>query len=340
MTDLVLRPSDAENLAGQDTGREHLSHSSISTQLNCLRRYEFDKVQRLQTISRPRPLSLGSAFQHAIEHQDPNAGAKLLRDETSVFSQQDEDRLQIEEATVIAAARLYLSRWPASEHETREYEYRVRLRSPWTGRPSNTFDLLGYADGVVDCGSWLELIENKFVGQISEVSVKKLPLDRQVALACYGLWRATGKTVRKVRYRFTRKPTIRQKKGETVAQFVERLTADYADPERRDFYSHEEQLFRSDEDLLRVEAELWTWADELRKARARGFYPRNTSHCSDFGGCPYIPLCVGDPDARSLYQTRPCSACGGQDLGTTDGPDGSPLPVVCGACTPLPAVAA
>lgn len=305
MTEIAtLRPSDATNLAGQDTGREHLSHSSITTLANCARRYEFHYVDRLETISRPRPLGMGSAFQKAIERQDPKAGAALLREGVQIFGQDDEDRLRIEEATVEAAAKLYLTRWPADDREQREYEYRVRLRSPYTGRPSNTFDLLGYADGVIDCGSHLELIENKFVGQISEVGVRKLPLDRQVSLACYGLRRATGKTVRTVHYRFTRKPTIRQKKGETLEQYLDRLRADYADPERRDFYSHGETLFRTADDLLRIEQELWNWADELRSARARGFFGRNTSHCGDFGGCPFLAICVGDPDAQSLYRVR------------------------------------
>lgn len=305
MTGLVLRPSDAENLGGADTGREHLSHSSVSTQLNCLRRYEFERVERLQLVSRPRPLGMGAAFQKAIEMQDPAAGAELVREGVRVLNQSDEDKLRIEEATVQAAARLYLDRWPADQREQREVEYRVRLRSPWTGRPSNTFDLLGYADGVVDCGDWLELVENKLVGQITEVGVRKLTLDRQVSLACYGLWRATGKTVRKVHYRFTRKPSIKPKQNETINQFCQRLAGDYQDPARRDFYSHPEDLFRTDEDLLRIEAELWDWADQLRQARRRAFYSRNTSHCSDYGGCPFIPLCVGDPDAMSLYQVRP-----------------------------------
>lgn len=303
MTGLELRPSDAINYAGQDTGREHLSHSMLTTLLNCARRFDFQYVQRLETLSRPRPLGMGAAYQKCIELQDPTVGGEMVREGVRVMSQDDEDKLQVEEAIVEAAARLYLSLWPATPAEQREVEFRVRLRSPWTGRPSNTFDLLGYADAVVDHGDWLELIENKFVGQINEVSIRKLVLDRQISLECYGLWRATGKKVRKIDYRYVRKPTIRQKKTETIDEFRERVTADYQ--ERPDFYSHQEDVFRTDEDLLRVETELWTWAEQLRQARRHGFFPRNSSHCSDFGGCPFLALCVGDPDASSLYRERP-----------------------------------
>jgi hypothetical protein len=307
-----LRPSDAVNLAGQNTGREHLSHSGLALQLACLQKHHFHYGERLQLIEGPRALGMGKAFQKAIELQDPDAGATALRDATPAgYDQAAIDRLRIEEATVRAAAALYLRRWPAPVDgaETREFEYRVRLRNPWTGHYSQTFDLLGYADGVTDAGAYWELIENKFVGRIDAVTIRKLKLDRQVSLACYGLWRATGKPVRVVRYRFVKKPSIKpwkatkNKPAETTDEFIERLTADYE--KRTDFYSHPEDLFRDEADLLRMEQELWVWADELRAARRRDLFPRNTSHCSDYGGCQFIPLCVGDPDARSLYRVRP-----------------------------------
>lgn len=315
---LDLRPADRVNLAGEeDTGRGHLSHSSISTQLNCLKRWDWHYNQRLQLIEGPRALGLGKAFQKSIELQDPEAGVRMLEEAAPVpRSQEAEDRLAIESAMVRGGSKLYMERWPAPNNEAREFHYRVRLRSPWTGRPSMTFDLLGYADGVEDFGDYLELTENKFVGDISALGVRKLPLDRQVGLACYGLWRATGKPVRQVRYRYVRKLSIKPKKGrenkagvrvgaETIAEYCARVEADYADPERRDFYSHEEVLFREPKDLLLLEAELWDWAEQLRNAKARDFFSRNTSHCHDYGGCPFIPLCVGDPDAMSLYQVRP-----------------------------------
>jgi hypothetical protein len=308
-----LRPSDVENLAGRDTGRDHLSHSSLNTLLACRQRFFYDKVERLELIEGPRALGLGRAFQKAIELQDPDAGAQALIDAAPGFRDQDaEDKLRIEAATVRAASRLYLDRWPLGDtREVREYEYRVRLRNPWTGHYSRTFDLLGYADGVIDQGGYLELVENKFVGQMDQLTIRKLNLDRQIALACYGLWRATGKPVRRVHYRLTRKPSIKPRKetkskpAETADEYIARLEADYSDPERRDFYSHEELLFRSDDDLLRVEQEVWIWADVLRQARRRGAWDRDTSRCADWGGCSYLPLCLGDPDARSLYRVRP-----------------------------------
>lgn len=330
--DFELRPSDGVNLADEripcpeclgaleaderpcgvcrargsvskPTGRDHLSNSSISTQLSCLKKFDWHYMHRLELLERPRPLGMGAAFQRGIELSDPAAGLPLLRQGRSLVTQEDEDKLSVDEAIVRAAATLYLDRFGTPAEEAREVEYRVRLRSPWTGRPSMTYDLLGYADGVLEAPEWLELVENKLVGKLDGVSLRKLPLDRQVGLGCYGLWRAKAKPVRVVHYRFTKKPSIRQRQKESVAEFCERVAADYE--ERPDFYSHEETLFRSDADLLQIEAELWDWADQLRSAKKRDFYARNTSTCHEYGGCQFIPLCVGDEDARALYRERP-----------------------------------
>jgi hypothetical protein len=155
---------------------------------------------------------------------------------------------------------------------------------------------------IVDHGAYLELIEDKLVGRIDPVSVKKVKLDRQVGLESYALWRITGKPVRVIRYRWVKKPSIKQRQSESVEEFIARLTSDYR--ERPDFYTHEEQTFRSDDDLLLLEAELWEYAEQRRQAVHSGVWPRNTSSCSDYGGCPFIPLCVGDPDAKHLYRRK------------------------------------
>jgi hypothetical protein len=49
---------------------------------------------------------------------------------------------------------------------------------------------------------------------------------------------------------------------------------------------------------------LWEWADQLRHAKRHGVYPRNTSSCGDYGGCQFLDLCAGDPDAMSLFRRR------------------------------------
>lgn len=297
-----LIESDATNLAGEDTGRAHLSASQVSTLLACPQKYAYSYEEGIEPIAIRPALSLGKAFQRAIEMDDPETGVRAIWAEREYTSQDEIDQIEKDSTIVAAAAQLYLSRYPVTENSQKEYEYRVRLRNPWTGRYSNTFDLLGYADEIAEEDGELVLIENKFVGQISEVSIRRLPLDRQISLAAYGIWRATGREVSKVRYRFTRKPSIRQKKGESVGDFCMRVERDYFD--RPDFYCEEQVIYRDQSQLARIEAELWEWAEQVRAARKRHLFVRNTSACTDFGGCEFLPLCLGDQDAPSLYREK------------------------------------
>ena len=300
---LTLRPSDALNLIGQDDaalGREHLSHTTLSLLLNCQRKYQFAKVDRLEPIEVKQSLQLGKAFHVGVEHDSPKVAAEYLMENAPEPRDQDEyDKQRISAHTVGAAVAAYRRTWGDKDAGEPEYGYRIRLRNPWTGHYSRSFDLLGYADRVIENDKNITLIENKFVGRLDETTIRKLKLDRQISLTCYGLWRATGKPVDVVDYRYVRKPSIRQKSGESVDDFIERLHADYES--RPEFYLHAEALARDTRDLLAIEAELWAWADQLRHARHRHFFPRNTSHCSDYGGCQYLPLCLGDSDARSRY---------------------------------------
>jgi hypothetical protein len=158
-------------------------------------------------------------------------------------------------------------------------------------------------DGLIDHGPYWELIEYKLVGRIDSNDVKRIVLDRQVGLEAYAVWRMTGKPVRKIRKRWMKKPSIRQKQNETVDDFCARVIQDYQD--RPEFYAHEETTFRTDEDLLLLERELWDWAEQRRDAKGRDFYARNTGACGDYGGCQFIDLCAGDPDAMSLYRIKP-----------------------------------
>lgn len=302
-------PEERRKLLGgpldRELGRDHLSHSSIGTYLNCGQKFDFGYERRLSLIQTPAPLDMGRAFQAAVVANDPELGMQMLIDDRQVFDEKAGEKTQIEAMTVGAAARHYLDRYGPPTGEG-EFPYRVRLRNPWTGAYSRTFDLLGYADEFDPDGEdGPELVENKLVGKVDPKTVQRLPLDRQIALSCYGIWRATGHIVRKVRYRWTRKPSIKQRQNERLDEFLKRLEADYADPERGDFYGHEEVLWRTTEDLVRIEAELWDWAEQLRNARKRRLWARDTSRCAEYGGCAFLPICTGDPDAAHLYRVKP-----------------------------------
>jgi hypothetical protein len=286
------------------TGRKTLSHSSIGTQLACLRRFGYAYEDRLELIARPAALSLGAAFAKAIEHGDPGIGMQALAAEREVHDQEDQDRLAKDMAVVGGAAKAYLDRYgrDTDPRVSTEYEYLVRLRNPETGHGSNTFDLHGRADGVIDHGDFLELIEDKLVGALTAQMVKRVRLDRQVSLESYALWRITGKPVRKIRYRHTRKPSIKQRQNESVDDFCQRVLEDYE--ARPDFYLHEETTYRDADDLLLIEQELWSWAKQRREAMRDSIWPRNVASCDDYGGCAYLVPPALHRSAPTRWTTR------------------------------------
>lgn len=306
----VLRPPEAINLAGQETGRDHLSNSSLNTFLACQQRFAFHYEQRLDPAVTAEPLAMGRAFALVLEHGDPEVGYRHLIEQATEQADKaagnpwvvlpDTEQVEIQATIVREASRAYLDRY--GRHEAREVELRCRIRNPKAGgRYSLTHDLLCRVDAVSDDG--LDLFEDKLSGQIKKHELAaRLKLDRQVSIECYALWRCTGIAPERVHYRITRKPQIRRRQNETHEGYLDRIAEDYAT--RPDFYLHEEPVTRTEDDFLRLEQELWRWAEQIRESRADGTWPRNTAACEDFNGCRYVALCADEPGAEHQFRER------------------------------------
>lgn len=303
-----LRAPERINLHGADTGRTHLSHTQVGTFLACQQKYAYHYERNLRPAVTKKSLQLGRAFAHALEHGDPDAGSNLLRADAATEAEaaagnpwivlpttQD---LQVSETIVREAARCYLQRY-GTHNSTREVELRARIRNPQAGgRYSHTHDLLARIDAVTE--DWLDLYEDKLVGQIPRASFRqKVRLDRQVSIGTYLIWRTTGVLVERIHYRMTLKPAIRQRKSETHDEFLARIAVEYA--ERPDHYLAEEIAVRDHDDFLRLERELWRWAEQIRESRRDGTWPRNVGSCSEYGGCQFLALCSGEPGAHHQF---------------------------------------
>lgn len=302
-----LCPPEKVNLHGVETGREALSHTRLGSLLACPQRYFWRYEKGLEPAVKRVALEMGSAFAHALEVNDPFAGSDMVLarwadavDENAgnpwIVLPSEEDA-EVTATTVRAAARAYLDHFGHADVQ-REVTMRARLRNPETGAYSKTFDVQARIDGLAGD----RLIEDKFVGRVDPVTERRLLLDRQVTIGTYLIWRTTGELIRDVSYRMTKKPSIRRKQGESHNEFLHRLERDYA--ERPDFYLQEFTLTRGPDDFLRLEAELWDWAESIRRHRRASVFPRNTAACSDFGGCEFIDACVRAPGWESQFVER------------------------------------
>jgi hypothetical protein len=312
VSDFLLRDPELVNLAGEDTGRGHLSHSSLSTLLACQQRAYWHYEQRMRPAVTKTSLALGRAFAEALEVGDPDHAYHVVTSEAEAeraaangspwIVVPDEQDVEVGAQIAREAARCYLNQY-GTHDGTRELELRARIRNPAeNGRYSLTHDLVGRVDSVdLDAGL---LIEDKLVGQVDRKRLaQRLRLDRQVSIGCYLIWRTTGVEIERVDYRVTLKPAIRLRKGETHDEYLVRIAAEYAT--RPEHYLISEPVTRSTDDYLRLEQELWRWAETVRDARRDGVWPRNTGACMDFGGCQFLALCSREPGAELQYRQEP-----------------------------------
>ena len=300
-----LRPPEGVNLAGVETGRAHLSQTSIGTLLACEERFNLHYEQRLRTAVTKKPLAMGRAFAEALDIGDPDhawhslhAQARKERERAEGnpwVSLPTEQEVEVDAQIAREAARCYLARY-GSHGEARELEMRARIRNPAKGgRFSLTHDLMARADSVnLDAGL---LIEDKLSSsQMRPNLAQRVRIDRQVSIEAY--------LITDVQYRVTLKPAIRMRQGETHDAYLVRIAAEYAT--RPDHYLVDPPTVARDlDDFLRLERELWRWAETVREARRDGTWPRNTAACLDHGGCAYLPACSSEPGWESQFVTAP-----------------------------------
>jgi len=281
---------------------ETKTYSSIQFFKNCRRayklRYEDKLVLRRETEAR----SIGSAFHLGLEMGDAAPALELL-DGYQVYSQEDQDKKDTMQATVLAMLNGWWARF-GREVDAEEYydedEFCIPIINPATGAASKSFVLGGKVDRLIKREGQWHIEERKTASQIGRSYIDKLYLDTQVTTYVYGEEKSRDIEIAGITYRMVRKPSIRRSQKETQEQFVERLVADYQ--QRPDFYFFEEQLYRGREDLKEFEQELWDFTQDLLKCRREGLWYRNTSRCLDWGGCEYLPLCCHKPDAQDLYR--------------------------------------
>lgn len=278
-----------------------LTHSSLTDFKNCRRKFYYRNELLLAPRIRKTSLSLGSAVHKGIETRSIEEALKMLE---GIFPSSQDEADSVETMCVTCQAMLegYLAQYEAFDDAMAEIQFSIPIINPATGHKSNSFLLQGKADGLakIDGKNWL--VEYKTAGMIDKNYIDKLNLDTQITTYIYALQRFLSIKIEGVIYRILRKPTIRQTKKETVFQFQDRLIQDYKD--RPEFYFHEEILYRSQDDLTEFEKELWDLTQTmLHCQRSDGWYT-NTGRCSDWGMCSYSALCLKQPDAMVLFETK------------------------------------
>lgn len=322
------------------TNQQVLTNTKRRDFLWCPRYFYHRHEQRLELVAKSRGRRRGTIFGDALqaardamaENDLPgmyqaahsvieSAYADLVED---VNSQGEHDSLEVERAKIEVMVAAYISRYGLAAR--REVEFDLPLRNPFSGSPSRAFRRGGKLDGLEVIGTHrARIVEDKFVQQIQKAMIDRLPLDMQSseyvdALADRG-WDA------EVAFRHTRYPGVSPTKekippaltpggkeskakyvpAETIAEFGARLEKDVG--ERPEHYFDEQIVLFPKQHLESYRKGRYGVAKMILHARSleREFdwemaYPQNPSRCAEYGGCAFLPLCLGREGAMDRYK--------------------------------------
>lgn len=237
----------------------NLSISKIRLFKSCRRAYELKYVEGLVPVKAADSLRTGVSYHEKLEELYATGGV---------------DMSDLSKETAMAVAyQKYI--YP---------QFKVSATEEWLRHELGTGDtLIGRADGIADDG---RLVEHKTTSMdITEEYEYDLLWDEQIL--CYMLM--TG--AREVHYTVCKKPTIRQKRGESDGEFFDRMLAWY--DEDTEFKIRHMLISRTDAEVEAFLKELERMSEEMRTDH---FY-RNQNHCKCWGRrCEYAPICLSyDP---------------------------------------------
>ncbi len=209
-----------------------------------------------------------------------------------------------------------------------------KIVNPETGAASRSFVLAGKVDGIIRIGDEHYLLEHKTTAQLTADYLERLWTDFQITLYAWYVEETLGIRITGILYNILVKAKLKQREGETEAEFEERraaliarsktgkssakrklpepdeeyearLAAKYANPEM----FHREKLYLSRDQMVNLQVELWELTQTFLDARRRGVFYQNTSFCFHFNrACAYFPLCRsgGNPNLiENMYEKVP-----------------------------------
>jgi hypothetical protein len=202
---------------------------------------------------------------------------------------------------------LYFAHWKKKDFEQTEWiglesEFKIPFEVTRNGISYRTF-LRGKRDGMfVDTsrrkkGRWL--FETKTKSRIDEETlVDLLPFESQVNLYLVAMMLEFGETPVGVRYNIIRRPSLRQKKSESLKQFAGRMNDDVR--KRPSWYFLRQSMVLDPKELDRYYGELedrvWEF---IHWWKGQGGHWKESSNCENkYGVCHFLPIC-----SRKDYMT-------------------------------------
>ena len=282
--------------------KELLTATRMATLLGCPRRHFWRYEVGLKAVTEAQALRFGTAWHAAMEARWQG----LAFEAALAAAVKDVKFEEVQLATLSGLLAGYYRRH--GQDIVKELHAEVEFRHPIEG--SRTFDSAGKIDGLgVLHDGRLVLMEHKTTSESVDFGSDywlRLRLNLQVMQYVVAA-RALGWDVQVILYDVTKKPAIRQKQGESAAQFGDRLAQDTQD--RPDFYYARREVPVLDQDLEEFKIQRFELSKlilALRQAERRTglreqAWPRNVNAMS-CQGCEFSGFCLQGvhADAQSV----------------------------------------
>lgn len=264
------------------------SHSRINTYKTCPKMFEYKYIKHLFPIDGDSTsLILGKAFHRGIELGDVNELEKELDNNQDFLNEGDETNKVI----VLSMVEAFFNKFP--HHNEGNVKHEVEIKTKF-----NDNEFIMYADAIVEEPDGLILREYKTASRIDDTYINKLEFNDQISRYCLAIEQELGKKVKKIEYYVAKKPLLRQKNGETLEQFRERLVEKITEDEESIQYF---ELTRTKEQLEEEKEDLIYDMNIINNTKR---YTKNLTACSCYGKCPYLNLCMREKDAELLYEIK------------------------------------
>lgn len=245
-----------------------LTASAIKTYLDCPRKYQWQYVERIRSIKKSDALWFGTLYHEVLEKLDLKED---WQDIVRYVLSHAKDDVQAHQVLRLAAGKP-----PDDGYEVIETEGVFETEIGGVA-------VTGKRDRIVRLPDKRKALQEYKTSSedISPGSIywRRLRMDIQISLYMISA------DVDVVIYDVVRKPSIRQKKAETVEEYSQRLADDIAS--RPEWYYRKQEIPRMPADAESAVSDI-QGVDALIKLQQ---YPRNTASCTRYGECPYFAEC-------------------------------------------------
>jgi len=289
-----------------------LSNSARSSFINCRRKFLYEYIYCLKPNEIYIPFLIGSLFHSELEHlysspstwsiktMDKRVTAEIRKSVKLSTDEAATDKLWSQRAIIIGMLKGYKNWYKGDEFKWKDIKPEMQFlvdiphSNGWkyTGKVDLNFLLKGKRT----------LCEHKTTSSLDVNYISRLPLDFQILGYLWGFSEFIGVMPHSILYNVVKKTQLRQGKNEKFNDYLKRVSDDYSLYKEK--YYYREPLRFGTKEIRAFVVELRKLTTEMDRAFSDDFYYMNSSTCTTYGKCAYMPLCLNGVNNDTLSRYR------------------------------------